>query len=151
MSRREAMCEPLELARTESTRDALPTRGRERLDLRCGVRVEAFCYLTTTGRQSGRPHRIEIWFATEDERTLLLMSGGRESADWVRNIAANPAVEVEVAGVTHQARARILTSDDDEDALARRLLLEKYCDGQDLDSWGRSALAVAIDLDPVGA
>jgi hypothetical protein len=24
---------------------------------------QAFCYLTTTGRVSGRPHTIEIWFA----------------------------------------------------------------------------------------
>jgi hypothetical protein len=27
---------------------------------------EEFCYLTTTGRVTGRPHEIEIWFALED-------------------------------------------------------------------------------------
>ena len=25
--------------------------------------AEQYCYLTTTGRVSGRPHEIEIWFA----------------------------------------------------------------------------------------
>ena len=24
---------------------------------------EQFCYLTTTGRVTGRPHEVEIWFA----------------------------------------------------------------------------------------
>ena len=31
------------------------------------------CYLTTTGRVSGRPHTIEIWFALQD-RTLYLFA-----------------------------------------------------------------------------
>jgi len=25
-----------------------------------------YCYLTTTGRRSGRAHRIEIWFVAHD-------------------------------------------------------------------------------------
>ena len=115
------------------------------------MRDEPFCYLTTTGRVTGTPHRIEIWFATEDERTLLLMAGGRDASDWVRNLAVDPDVEVEVAGTTLQACARILEEGTDEDALARRLLVGKYGTGQDLEGWGRTALAVALDLDPIGA
>jgi hypothetical protein len=30
---------------------------------------EAFCYLTTTGRRTGRAHTIEIWFALDLART----------------------------------------------------------------------------------
>jgi hypothetical protein len=26
-----------------------------------------FCYLTTAGRMSGRPHAAEIWFALQDD------------------------------------------------------------------------------------
>ena len=26
---------------------------------------ETYCYLTTTGRVTGKPHTIEIWFALE--------------------------------------------------------------------------------------
>jgi deazaflavin-dependent oxidoreductase (nitroreductase family) len=114
------------------------------------VRDEQFCYLTTTGRVTGKTHRIEIWFATEDERTLLLLSGGRERSDWVQNLAASPDVDVEIAGEAHRARARILADGDPEDALARRLLVAKY-GPEGLDEWGRTALAVALDLDPVGA
>ena len=50
-----------------------------------------FCYLTTTGRITGRPHRIEIWFALH-EGGVYLLAGGRDDADWVRNLRASPDV-----------------------------------------------------------
>ena len=52
-----------------------------------------YCYLTTTGRRSGRPHRIEIWYARSGE-TLYLLAGGGRPSDWVRNRLADPAVSV---------------------------------------------------------
>ena len=55
---------------------------------------EPFLYLTTVGRRTGRPHRIEIWFAAHEGR-LYLLSGGRERADWVRNLQANPRVRLQ--------------------------------------------------------
>lgn len=107
---------------------------------------DPFCYLTTTGRRSGRAHRIEIWFATEDGRTLLLMAGGRDRSDWVQNLQAEPAVQVEVGGAAHDATARVLAEGEAEDAAARRLLVAKYGAEHDLDDWGRRSLAVALDL-----
>ena len=46
---------------------------------------EQFCYLTTTGRVSGLPREIEIWFGISGS-TLYMLSGGREQSDWVKNI-----------------------------------------------------------------
>jgi deazaflavin-dependent oxidoreductase (nitroreductase family) len=106
---------------------------------------DPFLYLTTTGRRSGRPHRIEIWFAAQD-RTLYLMSGGRDHADWVRNLLANPRVSVDLGGETHQGIARVLAPETAEDQLARRLLVTKYGDQEDLDEWGRTSLPVAIEF-----
>ena len=40
----------------------------------------------------------------------------------------------------------MLLGGDDEDALARRLLLAKYQKDDELERWGRTALPVAIDL-----
>ena len=54
-----------------------------------------FCYLTTTGRVSGSPHRIEIWFVLVDE-TVYLMAGDRDRSDWVRNLIITPDVELEL-------------------------------------------------------
>ena len=62
-----------------------------------GHEREAFCYLTTRGRVTGDPHEIEIWFAARDS-TIYMLSGGGSSADWVKNILANPEVRVRVGG-----------------------------------------------------
>ncbi len=43
-----------------------------------------YCYLTTTGRRTGGPHRIEIWYAADGDHLHLLSGGGRNS-DWVQN------------------------------------------------------------------
>lgn len=108
---------------------------------------EDFCYLTTKGRRTGKPHTIEIWFALENG-TLFLLSGGGESADWVRNLRKTRAVRVRIGSRTVSAKAREVGSTA-EDALARRLLDEKYMGwkvGKRLSSWARNALPVAIDL-----
>lgn len=108
---------------------------------------EDFCYVTTVGRRSGKPHTIEIWFAVDGDVAYLL-SGGGDRSDWVRNIAADPEVSVRIGLVRFRGRGRTVT-DQEEDALARRLLLEKYAPtySGDLDEWGRTALPVAVDLD----
>jgi len=108
---------------------------------------EDFCYLTTVGRRTGKPHTIEIWFARENG-TLYLLSGGGDSADWVRNLQRTPAVRVRIGSRTLAGRARAVTAPE-EDALARRLLDAKYMgwtSGKRLSSWARGSLPVAIDL-----
>lgn len=109
---------------------------------------EEYCYLTTTGRVSGQPHEIEIWFGILDG-TLYLLSGGGEDSDWVKNLRKNPGVAVRLAKHTFTGRARIL-SDEKEDAPIRKLLAAKYQgwkQGRPLSEWARTALPVAIDLD----
>jgi deazaflavin-dependent oxidoreductase (nitroreductase family) len=107
---------------------------------------EQFCYLTTRGRVTGRPHRIEIWFALDGD-TLYLLSGGRERSDWVMNLRRTPEVTVELGEETFAGRARIV-EEADEDERARALVHEKYAAsyGGDLTRWRRSALPVAVDL-----
>lgn len=105
-----------------------------------------YTYLTTTGRRTGNPHRIEIWFGVLDGR-MYLLSGGRARSDWVQNLLTNPEVTVELSGETRQARARTVAPDTEEDARARELLVSKYREGNNLDEWGRTALPVAIEFD----
>jgi deazaflavin-dependent oxidoreductase (nitroreductase family) len=108
---------------------------------------ESFCYITTTGRVTGRPHEIEIWFGMNGS-TIYTLSGGGERSDWVRNTLKTPAVTVRIDGREFPGTGRIV-ADAAEDALARRLLLEKYSPtySGDLTDWGRTALPVAIDLE----
>jgi deazaflavin-dependent oxidoreductase (nitroreductase family) len=83
---------------------------------------EQYCYLTTRGRTTSRPHRIEIWFAV-DGQTLYMLAGGRRS-DWVRNLVITPAVTIEIAGRRFEGDARAV-SEPAEDELARVLLYDK--------------------------
>ncbi|HEV8565051.1 MAG TPA: nitroreductase family deazaflavin-dependent oxidoreductase [Actinomycetota bacterium] len=103
-----------------------------------------FCYLTTTGRHIGEPHEIEIWFALH-EGTVYLLSGGGNRSDWVRNVMVSPTVTVRIGDRKRLTKARIV-KESEEDALARRLLLEKYQprDSGDLTSWAATALPVAV-------
>jgi deazaflavin-dependent oxidoreductase (nitroreductase family) len=107
---------------------------------------DQFLYLTTTGRRTGKPHEIEIWFGGRG-KTLYILAGGREKSDTVQNIIANPAVSVRVGGRSFAATGRVLQPGA-EDALARSLLLEKYAPtySGDLKEWGETALPVALDI-----
>ena len=107
---------------------------------------EPFCYLTTTGRRTGRPHEIEIWFVL-DEGTFYLMSGGGDRSDWVRNLRAEPGVTLRIAGAEMPARARVVDPAGD-DGRIRRAMAAKYQgwkEGAPLSDWARTALVVAIE------
>lgn len=108
---------------------------------------EEYCYLTTTGRVSGKPHEIEIWFGILDG-TLYLLSGGREDSDWVKNLIKTPNVTVRIAKHKFNGRARIL-NDGKDDTPIRKLLAAKYQQwklGGRLSDWARTALPVAIEF-----
>ncbi len=107
---------------------------------------EDFCYVTTTGRVTGQAHEIEIWFGI-DVDTLYMLSGGRDKSDWVKNIRKTPDVSLRIGDRRFRGRGRIV-SDKREDALARRLLLEKYTSRYSggLSDWGKTALPVAVEL-----
>ena len=113
--------------------------------------AEDFCYLTTVGRRSGKPHEIEIWFAALNGR-LYMMAGGRMRSDWVRNLIRTPGVGVRIRGETRRGTARVLDEDGEPelDARVRRVVCEKYgeveADGQ-LSGWGKSALPVEVSFD----
>jgi deazaflavin-dependent oxidoreductase (nitroreductase family) len=108
--------------------------------------TEAFCFLTTRGRVTGRPHEIEIWFAMRGSTVYMLAGGGRKS-DWVKNLLAHPSGQVRIREETYPGEAR-LVDDPDEDAWARKALLDKYNKNYagDLTDWSRTALPVAVDL-----
>ena len=105
------------------------------------------CHLTTVGRRSGLPHRIEIRFA-HHRSTLYLLSGGGSRSDWVANIRAASRVSVEIGHEQWPGVGRILVRETSEDRLARDLVFAKYqawYEG-DLRGWRDTALPVAIDL-----
>ena len=112
-----------------------------------------YCCLTTTGRVTGAPHTVELWFALA-ESTLFLMHEGtadRPYSDWIRNLTRDAAVTVRLGSRDAPAASavgRLVAAGSDEDRLARELLMQKYRPrwSGDLDSWGRNGIVVALDL-----
>jgi deazaflavin-dependent oxidoreductase (nitroreductase family) len=129
----------------ENTLDTDPRKTYRLADLQTFADTD-FCYLTTRGRISGRPHTIEIWFALNGH-TLYMLSGGRNEVDWVKNILRSPAVQVKIKETVFSGQAR-LVNDAEEDALARKLVAGKHIPrrSDDLTDWSRSVLPVAVDL-----
>jgi deazaflavin-dependent oxidoreductase (nitroreductase family) len=104
-----------------------------------------FCYVTTKGRRTGRPHTIEIWFAARGD-TLYILSA--VNTDWVRNALADPSVVVKVGERAYRARARV-AADGEEATYARATLPAKYAHREDgLEEWAETADPIAIDLGP---
>lgn len=111
-----------------------------------------YCYLTTTGRTSGEPREIEIWFGLIGSTIYMLSGSGEDEhgpkAHWVRNILKTPVVTVRVDDVTYSGIGRVVERDTEEDTAARALLVPKYQPGHsnDLTNWGRTSVVVAVDL-----
>ena len=68
-----------------------------------------YLYLTTTGRITGQPREIEIWFTEHGGRLYLVAE--RESANWVRNIQSRPQVKVRIDDAEFNAIARVVHND----------------------------------------
>jgi deazaflavin-dependent oxidoreductase (nitroreductase family) len=111
----------------------------------------AVCYVTTVGRVSGHPHRIEIWYLEHGDE-LYLLSGNGERADWVRNMRAHPDVVVELPPPaartfpgTRPYTALFELLDDDRairEAMAARY--QGWTTGEPLSDWATDSLVVRL-------
>jgi len=108
------------------------------------------CDLETTGRRTGEPRVVELWFAADPARDrIYFLSGGRDAADWVRNARQGPSVRVRLGNRWFRGSAREVEGSEDE-TTARTLLAAKYQgwrDGRPLSGWARTSLPVAVDLE----
>lgn len=79
-----------------------------------------FMLLIHVGRRTGRAHRtvLEIMQYRDETDEMIVMSGFGRDADWLRNIAATPNVEVVVGSRRFIATHRTLGADEAMRALA---------------------------------
>src|SRR5258707_11160780 len=94
-------------------------------------------YLTTTGRITGQPREIEIWFV-ESKGKLFILAEHFHETQWVKNIEHNSRVRVRVGEREFEGTARVLDPERDREAwqTAGRLANEKY-------GWGEG-MAVGV-------
>ncbi len=103
--------------------------------------------ITTIGRASGRPRRIETWFYRVDDRIYLTGSPGKR--DWYANLLANPAFTFhlkESAQADLAARAAPITDPAERRAIMGRILADLGQPHQ-LEAWvaGSPLMAVAFE------
>lgn len=86
-----------------------------------------YLYLTTTGRRSGRPRRIEIWFTRHEGHHYLVAEHGLK-AQWVQNLLANRTVRVRVGAARFRGSARVVDHRREPELVSeiRRLSEAKY-------------------------
>lgn len=108
------------------------------------------CDIVTTGRVTGNPRELEIWFGVMNG-AMYLISGNGPGADWYRNLLANPDVVVKLAGDEHAGRAREVT-DTDERRRCGDLMGAKYVWDGDPEigltyaAWCYDVPAIAIEF-----
>lgn len=102
--------------------------------------------ITTTGRTTGRPRRIETWFYRVDGQIYLTGSPGKR--DWYANLLVDPRFTFhlkESATADLPARAAPVT-----DPEARRTIfaaiLRDLGQGNDLAAWLRGSPLMAVDI-----
>lgn len=103
--------------------------------------------ITTTGRGSGLPCRIETWFYRVDDRVYLTGSPGRR--DWYANLLTNPDFTFHLkqsASADLPARAAPITDSDRRRAIFSRILSD-LGGTRDLEAWlaGSPLMAVSFN------
>jgi deazaflavin-dependent oxidoreductase (nitroreductase family) len=103
--------------------------------------------ITTTGRRTGLPRRIEIWFHNLDGH--LYITGLPGCRDWYANMLTNPEFTFHLKGSVKAnlpAQARPIT-----DRAERREVLSVIVDGlggeRDLEAWVEDSPLVEVELD----
>lgn len=81
------------------------------------------CRLTVTGRKSGKPRSVTIWYVLDDGK--LFLTGSEEMPQWCRNLRANPGVTAVVRGTELRGSARIVEDPEAAEAIRQRFL-RKY-------------------------
>ena len=103
--------------------------------------------ITTMGRTSGQPSRVEMWFHNLDGE--IYISGSPGTRDWYANMLTNPDFTFHLKGsVTADlsARATPITDANDRRAIMARILSGINSSG-DLEAWVARSPLVAVAFD----
>ena len=104
--------------------------------------------ITTTGRKSGRPHRVEIGFHVLDDGLFIAGIPGRR--DWLANLAANPQFTFhlkESVQMDIPATATLITVESQRREVFAKLA-EQRQGGRpmDVDAWVEDSPLIQVEL-----
>ena len=64
--------------------------------------------ITVTGRKSGRPISIPVWFVLEDDKLYLLPVQGSDT-QWYKNVLKNPKIQIDAGGAKAELKVVPIT------------------------------------------
>ena len=102
--------------------------------------------ITTTGRESGQPRRVEIWFHNLDGRLYLTGTPGRRG--WYANLRAHPEFTFhlkEAAQADLRARAMPVLEPRQRWTVLSRIVQE-VGHAADLEDWFRESPLVEVEI-----
>ena len=105
--------------------------------------------ITTTGRRSGQPRRIEIWFHNLDGQIYITGSPG--SRDWYANLQAHPDFTFHLkqsATADLPARATPITEEGERRRILAQLLRRVGRPEGELETWVARSPLVSVELHP---
>ncbi|GAA4726470.1 hypothetical protein GCM10025782_26040 [Pedococcus ginsenosidimutans] len=112
-------------------------------DTRTALHRSQVIDLTTTGRRTGQPRRIEIFLHDEDGLTFITgMPSAERTRDWLRNVETDPRIVIHLKhGATADlpATARVIVDPDE-----RRPLIEAAA-----RRWGRTDVPAMMEYSPL--
>jgi deazaflavin-dependent oxidoreductase (nitroreductase family) len=76
--------------------------------------------ITVTGRKSGRPVSIPVWFVSDDDKLKLLPVKGSDT-QWYKNVLKNPSLRIDAGGSDAELKAVPIT-----DAKSVASVVEKF-------------------------
>jgi deazaflavin-dependent oxidoreductase (nitroreductase family) len=88
------------------------------------IAEEKYIYLKTIGRNTGRPHEVELWFAVANGKIYLSHEGAY--TDWMKNITRNGRVEFRIGNVHFKGKARIVAGGELFEIGSHALYLKYY-------------------------
>ena len=105
--------------------------------------------ITTTGKKSGKPSRVEIWFHNLDGTIYVTGTPGKR--DWYANMLAHPDFTFHLkqsATADLPARATPITNTDERRAIFTRILANIGRSPDQLDAWLAGSPLVSVAFPP---
>lgn len=104
--------------------------------------------LTTTGRRSGQPRTVKVWFVVTGPREICVQHVQGPNANWYRNLLRNPAVIVDFGDGPLRGQARAVESREQIREILHRIR-RKYPLAWLFQLFGTSrAVAARIEVEP---
>ena len=92
--------------------------------------------LTTTGRKTGKPHTVELWFAYANGKIFLSHEG--ELTDWMKNISSNGKAAGKIGSLSFEGSGKLVKRGSAASELGEKALYEKYygkASKETIDDW----------------